>query len=103
MRGCIGKDFAWQEGMLNIAMVLQNFDLQSTDPSYTMRVRQTVTLKPIGYTMTARLRKDMDPTDLDHHLYGGQEVKKRRRPSQDKKIEEVSINRAISFTCEVSS
>lgn len=97
MRGCIGKDFAWQEGMLNIAMILQNFDLQSTDPSYTMKVRQSVTLKPIGFTMTAHLRRDMNPTDLDRHLYGGQEVKKPRRPSQDQKIEEVSIDCTIPF------
>ncbi|KAF4311014.1 putative cytochrome p450 protein [Botryosphaeria dothidea] len=37
-RACIGRAFAWQEALLVIALLLQNFDFKMADPSYELRV-----------------------------------------------------------------
>ena len=54
-------------------MILQNFDLQATDPSYVMKFRQTLTIKPIGFTMHARLRGKLDSLALERRLWGGKD------------------------------
>ena len=75
--------------VLNVAMILQSFDLQATDPSYVMKFKQTLTIKPVGYTMHARLRGDLDPTTLERHLWGGKDPQAERRGSHHARIEEV--------------
>ncbi|KAJ6460262.1 fatty acid hydroxylase [Mycena sanguinolenta] len=45
-RGCIGRAFAWQEVSLVMASVIQKFDLSLVDPSYTLQIKQTLTVKP---------------------------------------------------------
>ncbi|KAK2670434.1 Cytochrome P450 [Fusarium oxysporum f. sp. vasinfectum] len=57
MRGCIGREFAWQEAQLIIIMILQNFDLWKADPSYKLKVKLSLTIKPDGFNMHVKLRK----------------------------------------------
>jgi cytochrome P450/NADPH-cytochrome P450 reductase len=46
MRACIGRPFAWQEMLLAMAILLQNFDFSLHDPSYTLKISKTLTIKP---------------------------------------------------------
>ncbi|KAJ6488891.1 fatty acid hydroxylase [Mycena sanguinolenta] len=55
-RACIGRAFAWQEICLIIASVVQRFDLALVDPSYTLRIKETLTIKPEGLYIRATLR-----------------------------------------------
>ena len=59
-RACIGRPFAMQEAILVLAMMLQKFDITEADPSYQLRVKETLTLKPDGLFIKARRRV---PTD----------------------------------------
>ncbi|KAF3037153.1 hypothetical protein E8E11_005303 [Didymella keratinophila] len=56
LRGCIGRSFAWQQALLVTAMLLQSFDLSMSDPSYRLKIKQTLTIKPDGFRMRARPR-----------------------------------------------
>lgn len=56
-RACIGRPFAMQEAQLVLAMMLQRFDLVLDDPSYTLKIRETLTLKPEGLRIRARARR----------------------------------------------
>lgn len=70
MRACIGRPFAWQEAMLVMAMLLQNFDFELADPSYELHYKQTLTTKPKDFYMKAILRHGTTATDLEHRLAG---------------------------------
>ncbi|KAL4939088.1 hypothetical protein BDV06DRAFT_231292 [Aspergillus oleicola] len=69
MRACIGRPFAWQEALLVMAMLLQNFDF-SLDPGYHLEYKQTLTIKPKDLYMKARLRHGLTPTTLERRLTG---------------------------------
>jgi cytochrome P450/NADPH-cytochrome P450 reductase len=56
MRGCIGRFFAQQQALLVVAMLLQSFEFSISDPSYRLRTRQTLTVRPDGFFMRARPR-----------------------------------------------
>ncbi|MBX9943803.1 MAG: cytochrome P450 [Reyranella sp.] len=56
-RACIGRPFAMQEAQLVLAMMIQRFDLVFDDPSYTLKVHETLTLKPEGLRIRARARR----------------------------------------------
>jgi len=56
-RACIGRPFAMQEAQLVLAMMLQRFDFVLDDPSYTLKIRETLTLKPEGLRIRARARR----------------------------------------------
>ncbi|KAF8998906.1 cytochrome P450 oxidoreductase OrdA-like protein [Hymenopellis radicata] len=58
MRGCIGRPFAWQEIILVLVSMIQKFDISFADPSYTLQIQQTMTLKPKNLRIRARLRTD---------------------------------------------
>jgi cytochrome P450/NADPH-cytochrome P450 reductase len=70
MRGCIGRPFAWQEALLVVAVLLQNFNFQMDNPSYDLRIKQTLTIKPKDFHMKATLRDGLDPTQLNTALSG---------------------------------
>ncbi|KUI71998.1 hypothetical protein VM1G_07646 [Cytospora mali] len=70
MRACIGRAFAWQEAVLAVALILQNFDMQLDDPNYEMQVVQTLTIKPKNFYMRASLRQGITPTILMQRLSG---------------------------------
>lgn len=57
-RACIGRMFAMQEATLVIAMMLQRFDLIEDDPAYQLVVRETLTLKPEGLRIRAKVRSN---------------------------------------------
>lgn len=56
VRSCIGRGFAWQEATIAVALILQRFQVEMTDPSYELKIRQTLTIKPVGFRMKVRLR-----------------------------------------------
>ncbi|KAI1409982.1 cytochrome P450 [Hypoxylon sp. FL1857] len=70
LRACIGRPFAWQEATLAMAMLLQNFNFVLDDPSYSLAIKQTLTIKPKGFRMRATLRDGMTPSQLEHRLAG---------------------------------
>lgn len=70
MRGCIGRPFAWQEALLVVAILLQNFNLHMDNPSYDLRIKQTLTIKPKDFLIRASLREGLDPTQLSMNLSG---------------------------------
>ncbi|KAG9121015.1 hypothetical protein FRC07_003216 [Ceratobasidium sp. 392] len=52
-RACIGRPFAWQEALMCIATIFQKFDFTPGDPSYSLQLVQTLTLKPKDFTFHA--------------------------------------------------
>ncbi|KAI0124807.1 cytochrome P450 [Xylariales sp. AK1849] len=70
VRGCIGRPFAWQEALLVMAMLLQNFNFVLDDPTYHLAYKQTLTIKPKGFYMRAMLRDGLTPPSLEHRLAG---------------------------------
>ncbi|KAI0805964.1 cytochrome P450 [Irpex lacteus] len=48
-RSCIGRAFAWQEGILTLVMILQKFDFKLADPEYKLDIKQTLTVKPNNF------------------------------------------------------
>ncbi|KAK3687194.1 putative bifunctional P-450:NADPH-P450 reductase [Podospora appendiculata] len=71
MRGCIGRPFAWQEALLVMAMLLQNFNFLMDDTNYVLHYKQTLTTKPKDFYMRAVLRDGLTPTELEYRLAGG--------------------------------
>jgi len=56
-RSCIGRYFALQEAAVALAMILQRFEL--ADPAgYELKVKQTLTIKPEGFRIKVRPRRD---------------------------------------------
>lgn len=55
-RACIGRPFAMQEATLVVAMVLQRFDLIEADPGYQLKVKETLTLKPLDFRVRVKRR-----------------------------------------------
>ncbi|MFX7961004.1 cytochrome P450, partial [Acinetobacter baumannii] len=54
-RACIGRQFALTEAKLALAVILQRFAL--SDPhDYAFHIKETLTLKPDGFRLRARLR-----------------------------------------------
>lgn len=60
-RSCIGRAFAIQESILAIASILQNFDLELDNPSYELRTKFTLTIKPDDMKMKVRRRQSGPP------------------------------------------
>ncbi|KAL2813045.1 cytochrome P450 [Aspergillus cavernicola] len=69
MRACIGRPFAWQEALLVMVMLLQNFNF-SLNPDYHLEFKQTLTIKPKDMFMRASLRHGLTPTTLERRLAG---------------------------------
>lgn len=68
MRGCIGRPFAWQEALLVLAILLQNFNFSMEDASYQLQIKQTLTIKPKDFFMRAHLRNGISATSLERAL-----------------------------------
>ncbi|EUC47483.1 hypothetical protein COCMIDRAFT_35012 [Bipolaris oryzae ATCC 44560] len=68
MRACIGRPFAWQEALLVLAILLQNFNFTMDDSSYQLQIKQTLTIKPKDFNMHAHLRNGISPTSLERSL-----------------------------------
>ncbi|KAI4592086.1 hypothetical protein KJ359_011877 [Pestalotiopsis sp. 9143b] len=72
-RACIGRPFAWQESVLAMALLFQNFDFELDDPNYRLQHKQTLTIKPKDFYVRATLRKGITSTSLCRHLQGNKE------------------------------
>jgi cytochrome P450/NADPH-cytochrome P450 reductase len=59
-RACIGRHFALQEAVLALAMILQRFELVD-HMGYTLKLKQTLTIKPVGFRLKVRPRRDVPP------------------------------------------
>lgn len=78
LRACIGRAFAWQEALMVVALLLQNFTLRMDDPSYELRIKQTLTIKPADFFMRATLRDGLTPSLLQQRLHGGKAVAEKK-------------------------
>ena len=58
-RACIGRQFALQEATLVLGMVLQRFELID-HANYQLKIKETLTVKPEGLTITVRPRDGPD-------------------------------------------
>ncbi|KAL6360866.1 hypothetical protein LRP88_06574 [Fusarium phalaenopsidis] len=70
LRSCIGRPFARQEMMLAFAVLLQNFNFVMDNPSYTLRIAQTLTIKPKDFYLRAIPRDGLTPSELEARLAG---------------------------------
>ncbi|RKL07437.1 Bifunctional cytochrome P450/NADPH--P450 reductase [Fusarium oxysporum] len=68
VRGCIGRAFAWQEALLVMAMLIQNFEFKKENPSYKLKVKPTLTIKPDDFKLRATLRDGAQATELAQSL-----------------------------------
>ncbi|KAG7001370.1 bifunctional cytochrome P450/NADPH P450 reductase [Physcia stellaris] len=59
-RACIGRVFTEQEMILNVALILQRFQVEMVDPMYDLTIRSTLTLKPDGLRFKVRRRPGKD-------------------------------------------
>ncbi|MDD9908924.1 MAG: cytochrome P450 [Ahrensia sp.] len=57
-RACIGRQFAMQEATMMIGMILQRFELFD-HKNYKLKIRESLSIKPDGFTMKVKLRKDV--------------------------------------------
>ncbi|MEL7198210.1 MAG: cytochrome P450 [Pseudomonadota bacterium] len=58
-RACIGRQFAIQESILVLSMLLQRFDLFDHS-DYTLDIKETLSIKPNEFTIKARMRDDVE-------------------------------------------
>ncbi|KAL0941300.1 bifunctional p-450:NADPH-p450 reductase [Colletotrichum truncatum] len=70
MRGCIGRAFAWQEMLLALAVLFQNFNFVAHNPNYDLKIAQTLTIKPKDFYIRAILREGLTPSLLEARLAG---------------------------------
>ncbi|KAJ6258567.1 hypothetical protein Dda_6613 [Drechslerella dactyloides] len=74
MRACIGRPFAWQEMLLVMAVIFQNFDFYMADTNYQLAIKQNLTIKPKDFHIKARLRHGLTPITLQQFLGSGKTV-----------------------------
>ncbi len=60
MRACIGMQFALHEATLVLGMILQRFQLVD-HTNYTLKVKQTLTLKPDNFSIRVKMRNGKKP------------------------------------------
>ncbi|KAI0117999.1 bifunctional P-450:NADPH-P450 reductase [Hypoxylon sp. NC0597] len=79
VRACIGRPFAWQEAVLVLAMLFQNFNFVLADADYTLKHVQTLTIKPGNFFIRAILRDGLDPLKLEQRLAGSKTISEKRK------------------------
>ena len=61
VRACIGRDFAMQEAIMTMALILQRFEIRKADPAAQLIVEQTVTQKPVKFFLKVKRRPGKGP------------------------------------------
>ncbi|KAL8388716.1 hypothetical protein RB599_010054 [Gaeumannomyces hyphopodioides] len=106
MRSCIGRPFAWQELILAFAALLQNFNFVMDNPSYTLHVAQTLTIKPKDFYVRAIPRDGLTPSQMEARLAGAYDgaagapttkSNKAKPPSADVEAVEGSTDKRIAI------
>ncbi|PSR76254.1 cytochrome P450 [Coniella lustricola] len=59
-RGCPGRAIAEQEMIIAWALMLQRFNFELADPSYKLKIKATLTMKPDNFNFKARHRPGKD-------------------------------------------
>ena len=85
VRACIGRPFAWQEALLVVAMLVQQFDFSFDDPSYNLQLKSSLTIKPKDFYMRAKLRDGLSATQLERNLAAGGKAMPKSSQSIDAK------------------
>jgi cytochrome P450/NADPH-cytochrome P450 reductase len=62
-RACIGRQFAMQEAVLAIGMILQRFELVDHE-NWQLKIKESMSIKPDGLRMKVRMRKDIQRSNL---------------------------------------
>lgn len=70
-RSCIGRAFALQEATLVLAMMLQRFEIREAAP-YQLKIKETLTLKPEGLKIKARVRQHVQHVSATRPQPGAQ-------------------------------
>ena len=78
MRACIGRQFALQEAVLVLGMLLQRFELIK-DPNYRLHTKVTLTVKPADLYIQVKRRADR-PIDNAEPLTVSSETRAKPRP-----------------------
>ncbi|CAH0045995.1 unnamed protein product [Clonostachys solani] len=98
VRVCIGSDFALQEAILATAILFQKFDFRLADPDYKLSVRQTLTLKPHGLFMYAKLREGIDSISLQADIFNtGSNSVRNRAGAVSNTISDSNASRLMSL------
>ncbi|KAI1773837.1 bifunctional P-450:NADPH-P450 reductase [Hypoxylon cercidicola] len=87
VRACIGRAFAWQEAVLAMAILFQNFNFVFADADYELQHKQTLTIKPKDFFIRAILRDGLDPIRLEHRLAGTEPTSTKPNTIQDDAIQ----------------
>ena len=90
-RACLGRPFSLQEAVISLALILQNFDLRLTDPMYHLRIKQAITVKPLGLYIKTSLRHGMNAIDLERRL-NSRETTQTKQTTKD--VEEEAVENA---------
>ncbi|UJR17796.1 hypothetical protein I4U23_004695 [Adineta vaga] len=75
-RACIGRPFAWQESLLALALILKHFHIEFVDPTYDLRIKETLTVKPDGFKMRVRSRQQVG-TILNTNIKSSEKYQKK--------------------------
>ena len=95
MRACIGRSFAVQEMIINIALILQRFQLEFADPAYELKLKSTLTIKAFGLKMKVRRRRGKTlmtglpggiPSDIARSMHREEKSSEQGTPEASKKF-----------------